>query len=493
MGQTKQQAKIDSLLVELPKKQDDTLKVKLLHAISFAYSNLHPDEGIKYANYALVLAEQLDYPKGIAASNAMLAINYNVKTEYAKAIALNQKALVIYQKLKDKKSVASIYANVSVIYLGLSNYPEALRNSFEALKIYEEFEKDPNTAQILENIGHVYYEQKKYDKTKNYYTKALNIYNESGSQRDIARCMGNMARVFQSEKEYRKALDYLFSALKTNQELGMPNSVQGNMANIGNVYIKLKDYEKAVHYHSEALRISEDLGFKNNIAINNGNLGNTYLRMEMDSPKNIMVAKKPNTIPLAIHHLENAVAICKEIGFAAPQVEFSENLTEAYALADDYKMAYSTLKSSISLRDSIFSQQSQIELSDLETKRDISLKNKDIIIKNKQLEINKLEDKNDRMLYISGILILFIIIFVIVRYLIKQMKSHDNAMANMIRIQSHEIRGPIASILGLSQLFNFNKPDDPANKELIEGINMLANNLDEVVIKVISDTKDKKY
>ena len=75
-------------------------------------------------------------------------------------------------------------------------------------------------------------------------------------------------------------------------------------------------------------------------------------------------------------------------------------------------------------------------------------------------------------------------------YFIKRIKSRDNAMANMIQIQSHEIRGPIASILGLSQLFNFNKPDDPSNKELIEGINILASNLDEVVIKVIKNTKE---
>ncbi|HLF51490.1 tetratricopeptide repeat protein [Flavobacterium sp.] len=492
-GQAKpQQQHIDSLLLEVRNKHADSTKINLFNDISFAYVYLNPNVGIEYANKALALAERIGFQEGIATSNAMLAINYNAKAEYVKAIALNEKALTLYDKLKEKKSTASVYGNLSLIHLSQGNHPQALKTAFQALKIYEEFKDDNASAIILENIGHIYYEQKKYSKTQQYYSKALSIYNNSGNQRDIARALGNISRVLQDENKYQKALDYLFKALKINRDLGIRNSIQINLANIGNVYVKLKEYPKAIRYHSEALKISKELGFKNSIAINYGNLGATYLEMEQNAPKAKISSSKEASqkLKLAINYLEKAVDICDEIGFSAPQIEFSQGLTDAYRLSGNYKMAFETLKSSTALRDSIFSQQSKIELSNLETKRDIELKNKDIIIKNKEYEINQLGAANDRMLYLSGILLLCTFIFILIRYFIKRIKSRDNAMANMIQIQSHEIRGPIASILGLSQLFNFNKPDDPSNKELIEGINILASNLDEVVIKVIKNTKE---
>lgn len=491
-AQAKPQQQIDSLLLEVQKKRTDTSKVRLFQDISFAYAILNPNVGIEYGNKALALAELVEYQEGIATSNAMLAINYDAKAEYGKAIALNEKALTLYDKLKEKKKTAGVYGNLSIIHLTQGNYTQALKTAFYALKIYEEFKDDKASAIILENIGHIYFEQKKYSKTQFYYSKALSIYNNSGNQRNIARGLGNIGRVFQSENKFQKALDYLFKALKLNRDLGLPNSVQTNLANIGIVYVKLKKYPKAIYYHSEALKISKKLGFKNSIAVNYGNLGGAYLEMEQNASKTHVSSSKETTqnLKLAINYLEKAVSICEEIGFSAPQIEFSQELTDAYRLTGNYKMAFETLKSGTALRDSIFSQQSKIELSNLETKRDIELKNKDIIIKNKELEISQLGVANDRMLYISGILLLCAFIFILVRYFIKRIKSHDHAMANVIQIQSHEIRGPIASILGLSQLYNFNKPNDPSNTELIEGISILAKDLDEVVIKVIKNTKE---
>jgi tetratricopeptide (TPR) repeat protein len=492
-GQAKlQQQHIDSLLLEVPNKHADSAKIILFNDISYAYAALNPNVGIEYANKALVLAERVEFPKGIATSNAMLAINYNAKADYGKAIIFNEKALKLYDKLKEEKSAAAVYGNLSLIHLSQGNYPQALKTAFQALKIYEDLKEDKASAIILENIGHIYYEQKIYSKTRLYYSKALSIYNKSGNKSNIARCLGNISRVLLDENEYQKALRYLFKALKINQDLGLPNSIQINLANIGNVYVKLKEYPKAIRYHSEALKISEELGFKNSIAINYGNLGATYLEMEQNASKTNRSASNGTVqnLKLAINYLEKAVGICEEIGFSAPQIEFSQGLTEAYRLSGNYKMAFETLKNSTALRDSIFSQQSKIELSNLETKRDIELKNKDIIIKNKELEVSQLESANERMFYLSGILLLCTFIFILVRYFIKRIKSHDHAMANMIQIQSHEIRGPIASILGLSQLFNFNKPEDPSNKELIEGISILANDLDAVVIKVIKNTKE---
>jgi len=62
------QARIDSLLKELPQQKEDTNKVKLLVELSGCYKTISPDEGIKYDQLSLELATKLGWKKGIAAT-----------------------------------------------------------------------------------------------------------------------------------------------------------------------------------------------------------------------------------------------------------------------------------------------------------------------------------------------------------------------------------------------------------------------------------------
>lgn len=475
---------IDSLMVELSKRQNDTVKIKILQDISYSWSELSPDKGIKYADMAIALSEKLKAKRWQASSNGMLAISYNAKADYKSAILYNMKALTIYQQLRDEKNSAAIYANLSLIYLNQSNYTEALKNSFGALKIYEELKTNRNTGIVLENIGHIYFEQKNYSKTEEYYNRASNIYTKVGLEEDIARVLGNLARVFQAEDNYSKALVYLYKSLKTNEKLGTLSSIQNNLANIGNVYTKLGEYTKAIQYHSQALRISKRLGSESSIAINYGNLGSTWLELANDNPTD-----KPANLALAVSNLEQAVAICEKIGFNAPLTEFNQSLVDAYAQRGNYKDAFVLLQKNTALKDSVFSMQSKVELSDLETKRDLELKNKGIIIKEKQLQIKKLQTVNERIIYLSGIFLLCLILFVFMRYIVRRTKEHRNEMAHIIHIQSHKIRGPVASILGLAQLLDYNNPQDPDNKEMLKGIYSLAYDLDKIIVEVIDSHK----
>ena len=50
------------------------------------------------------------------------------------------------------------------------------------------------------------------------------------------------------------------------------------------------------------------------------------------------------------------------------------------------------------------------------------------------------------------------------------------------------MRGPVASILGLVQLFNYDNPADPVNKEILEGIKYATNGLDDIIKEVVDKT-----
>src|SRR5437762_495282 len=80
------QARIDSLLNQLPKAKEDTGKVKLLNDLSATYGYINPDEGIKTGNQGLSLSMKLNWEKGKAAAMNAIGLNFEGRSDYPGAL-----------------------------------------------------------------------------------------------------------------------------------------------------------------------------------------------------------------------------------------------------------------------------------------------------------------------------------------------------------------------------------------------------------------------
>ena len=69
-----------------------------------------------------------------------------------------------------------------------------------------------------------------------------------------------------------------------------------------------------------------------------------------------------------------------------------------------------------------------------------------------------------------------------------QIEEQNKRLTEIAWLQSHKVRGPVASILGLVQLFNYDNPADPVNKEILEGIKYATNGLDDIIKEVVDKT-----
>ena len=517
VAQKVDQPLIDSLLTELPKAKEDTNKVRLLDKLSFTYSNINPAEGLRYAAQTRELAQQLKWENGLALANTDFGMNYYAQSNQAKALEYEEKALEQFKALKNKSGISALMADIGLVYLAAGNYSKALDMDFQALKIKEELQDHKTIPVILENIGTIYFEQKNYAKAEEYYTNSLKGYQAFGNKRGTARCLGNLGMLEDTKGNYTQALQYILDALDTNTEIGNKMGMQVNMQNIGNAYFHMYDFANALKYQLMALRINEELGARNSIAVTLGNIGEIYFTIAKDTtgkikPGDMVPAGKAANVHLAIQYLEKSIRLCKEINYRAPLIEFNQFLSEAYALAGQYEKAYRSLQQYTSAKDSLFSLQNSATIAELETKRQVELKDKDLLIKDKQLQITNLKEKQkheERIIYIISIILLLCIIGVTLRSLRKYSKrnrllakerkrhirliekqvAHIKEQSLLLReishMQAHDVRGPVASILGLVELFNYNDPTDPTNKVVIEGITTVTKDLDEAVKEVI--------
>ena len=396
MAQPRQgKALIDSLLQVITTAEEDTGKVNLLNGLSYGYSTVDPGEGIKYGRQALQLATTLNWRKGIAWSNNSLGANSYRKSDYPAALEYFQKALAINEELGDKGGVATLTGNIGNVYVHLGNSANTLK----------------------------------------YYFKALNMYERLSDKKQMARMQGNIGLAYMNAGEYREALVYNFAALKTSEELGSKYGMANIEGNIGSVYSLQHNYPKALEHLSRALAISEQLGDKNLIASGLGNIGECYVDLAKDTtmPRSYQALSRKESLGKAVDYLTQAIKMCRETGFLGPLQEFSHSLSEAFELSGNYKDGLESYKQFVSIKDSIFSKDNKVKITNLETKRELELKDK-------QIEIDKLavaKKRNERGFFIGGIAVMLVIIVIVYRNY--QAQKNTNRLLSIEKQKSEDL------------------------------------------------------
>lgn len=70
------------------------------------------------------------------------------------------------------------------------------------------------------------------------------------------------------------------------------------------------------------------------------------------------------------------------------------------------------------------------------------------------------------------------------RHLFK-IEQQNSTLREIAFIESHKIRGPVATILGLEQFFNYDNLADPVNREIMEGVKTVTLELDLFIREVV--------
>ena len=501
-AQLQGQAKIDSLLKELPRLKEDTNKVKLLNNLSSAYYSINPDEGIKFGQQGLYLSVKLEWAKGIAYANYSMGNNYFVKSAYPKALECYFTALKIFEKTRNISSMGKTLSNIGNVYNYQCDYPKALEYYFKHLKIAQEIKDKRSIANVTANIGTVYGRQNDYSRALEYYFNALKMDEEIGDKKLIAVATGNIGDLFQSQNDYSKALEYDFRSLKIHEEIGDKDGIAYNTICIGTVYDNQKNYPKAldfflnalkiyeetgdkdgiakvtgcigtvyaeqknylqaIEYEQKALKIAEDIGSKQIVADQLANIGKAYLSLVTDTavkqslkaiypdkvisvhkisegkylPVNIDIpAAKAARLLKAIDYMQRSLKVSKDIHYVGVIQLCYENLSEAFRLKGDYKLAMEYADSNKVIKDSVFSEANREKIAKLENDRKKYGDSLKTAAAQRVADIKAQHRRNYEYIGVGVIVLLLGFTFLVTRnnkLLSKERKRSDNLLLNIL-------------------------------------------------------------
>jgi len=366
---TYNQNTVDSLTIELLKCKKDTTKIPILNKLAMNLYNTKPYLCFEYAELAYKISQKENYKiHYIETLNALAVANWALGN-YDKSLEYLFEKLKIHQQKNNNKEIAATLRSIAIIYNETGRYDFALDNLLEALKIKEYINDELEIAEIYNLIGVTYIQIDSIATAKKYWLKAMKLYVKNNQTLQISYIKNNLASVFKRNNQLDSALIFLNESLEVCITTNNNWSISQILKNIAEIYIKKDSILLAEKFYKRALNIAQE---------------NKLVKREMN------------------------------ILFSLSQLD---------TIKKDFKSAYNNYSQYVVLKDSIFSQEQDSSISELQIKYETE----------KTEQENQLLKKSERIkslivTIISIVLILTMILLIFLWRLIHTKQKSNRAL-----------------------------------------------------------------
>lgn len=257
------------------------------------------------------------------------------------------RALGIARRNSFKKEERYLLNAIAISYNGRANYEKALEYHFQSLVEREKYGSPSEVSTTLSNIGLVFYKLRNYTEAITYYEKSLTLKREFGDKRGIDRVLINIALAYNNLLDFNKAR----VAVQQAFEECRPNcasyvAIDGYHA-LGKTYlIQFSDdvtdkavYDSAEYYFKKSYEVSVSEGNIRSQIENNVTLSELYLRA--------------GNLPEAAEVLNAAGELVKGTSINEMKMDVYLNYSELYNRTGNFEQAAFYQKKYIALKDSL--------------------------------------------------------------------------------------------------------------------------------------------
>lgn len=466
-GQKQGKKLVDSLVARIPDVRNDSLKVRLFKQISDEYFFIDVEQALKYSKAGLKLADKIKWERAIGVFSSSIGRAYGDKGRYDSCMHFYNKAYEIHRQADDKVNMASLLNNMGAAEQNLkSNYTKAADYYFKALKTSEELKDDHLTALCYDNISQIYFSQSNYSKALQFGFKSLSLYQRSPKgqstnyQRDVGNAFAKIASIYTDMKRVQKAREYYEQAIPLLEKSG---DLEGMAKAYSNMSILAgKDFATKLNYGLKAEKLWNEVNPMHLLALHNvGSIGIAFQEVAHSDSLATLGYSRSQLGDLAKVYLTKAIRLSEQTGEISSRAHFTGALAEIQAETGDYKNAYLNFRLYQNVQDSLYSQESKNRIAALEGKREIELRDK-------QIQINRLELENQRkqrLGLVAGLLLIALVGGLFYRQSLARKRANiqllrlnaeldeaNKVKARFFAILSHDLRSPVANLINFLHL-----------------------------------------
>jgi two-component system, NarL family, sensor histidine kinase UhpB len=437
-----QNSTTDSLIQLSGKAPEDTNKVNLYRQIGVTIIYQDAAKAIPWFKKGISLAKKLQFEPGLERCYAAASLAYSFNAVYDTSLAYIDTAVYYAKKVGVIKRLALVYLNRGDVEVNLQNFSSALKDLDTAIKFTEQIHNKDGLGRIYLIMAGVYTDQQQYamaltsmDKSQAYFEQVKNV-------QMIAMIYSDRADLFIRTNEPAKAIPLYKKAIYMADSLEDIENLSAYHGGLAEAYFHLKNYAEADTMSRIALSYAKQTGNRRQEAV----IYTNFLHINLQQ----------NNYAKAVEYGLKGYTILKEEKDLLREQGITSALSEAYFKMGNTGQAYNYLKISHELNDSLLRRQFSDETAKLQTTFQVSEKNKEIQLLNKDKELQYQKFKEQRYL-LTGAVLLFILVLVgvgllINRYRLRQ-RMKELELRNRIAADLHdEVGSSLSSIHMLSQM-----------------------------------------
>lgn len=408
---------IDSLKTIIP-QQEDTVKLVSIVELDRYLASSAPNEMLPYLEEGLEIATELDHLYYRTRMLNLIGTAHYYLADYDKARSMWEESLEVFLQFTEDEYYAesrirlvhsTALLNLGVVSRMRGEFSEALAYYRKSLDIRKTTGYKRGVAACYNNIARVYADNKNDDRALEYYLMAEEVLKDDPSDLYQASLLNNIGLIYRRKKELEKAESYFNQSLEKYKALDEPKRVSQSYVNLGLLHKDWDDCDHALDFFSLALIINKEISDRLGIAWCYQYIGECYAHMGQNSE--------------ALDYYHRALSILEELKVAQNQLDCYNGLAKIYARIGSFEEAYHFKAKFSALSDSIFSDRLSGQLAEQEAKYESAEKEKQLALKDLELEKKTTEIEKSRIqlwaLIIGFLLVVAIAIIFIQRFRIE--------------------------------------------------------------------------
>jgi signal transduction histidine kinase len=418
----------------------DTITNLLKAAYELRVSDIH--ESIKLTEKALFKSQKIkeSQPLHVDALN-QLALLQMINGEFKTAISLSNKAIRLSETIDYVHGVASANFNIASCHYKSDNYHEGLQYLLDCLIIFRDLEDYENQSRVLKSIGTIYELFGDLKNAIDSYREAVEAAQKINHKNLESNAYNPLSGIYLKLGRNVKALNIIEESIKLKKETNDVRGLGFALYGRGKVYLKTKKHKEALKDLEEALSIFSETDETVGIAMAKRKLGILFFRMNDHRKAEIV--------------LYDAYQRGTKINNSLIRFKSCYALYEIYKLNGQTEKALEFLELYSSIKEKVINTHTVDIIHSYEALSKIELIEKDAEMEQEKATI--IEKKNTEL---------------------------DSFFYRV----SHDLKGPISSLIGLSNLAS-KDVTDPQAKHYLKMYDTQVRRMNSIVMELINITQ----
>ncbi len=464
--------------------------ILLILVLLFAFPILGSTQGANVDSIKAVLATK----KGKERLDLLNLLGTELREiSQSEAFSYSMEADSLAEKIGDPSGQSRALENIGWIYYRRGQWRQSFEFSEKAYDIAIQNNDKLQAARLMNNMGALYYEQQDYQMAINQFKKGYDLATQVQDLSTRIRSLNNVALNFTQIDQLDSALLYARRSIKMNEEAGSPYLTSFAHRVIGDVYLAKGNYDSAQLLYENSLEMAREQNVKSFEAGVLHRLGNALL----------LDGKLKEAEELLLYSVE----FCEKNGFLDELSKSHRHLTGLYEKQGDIQKAFFHQSRYLDLNNQLQNQTNRDRLALLQNMFQSNLKESELELLKAQNENQayRLETSRRYIIFFAITAALIGVLVVRMYFLNKnvrminsdllaqqrrieeqnlvlenqsvQLKEMNNTKNKLFSILGHDMRGPIAQVKSVVDMFLAGHLEKEEFEELLH---VLSRDIDSV-------------